>query len=256
MGSDICKQTDNAVAQVRFDSWKGNRCLSIMTTYFSIFSVHVILQVMLTQNMKFGLLENAYVPFSCACHIATLSAIAGVFSFAFKKLIFTTSSRPRQVQDSAASARNPSESSASSILLSAATHSLTNRLCLLEPLEPILLLQLLDSELRTIHRRVQANLELLVAHFAIRQRFHRPDDFDLHSVPRSASQAGSVALGVESVERPNPLLPLIFASPLLYRLHRLAVAAVAVAAVLELEERCCLRRRYPSQNCDLSAVRT
>ena len=60
---------------------------------------------MLTQNMEFGLLENAYVPFSCACPIATLSAITGVFSFVFKKLIFTTSSQPRQVQDSEASAR-------------------------------------------------------------------------------------------------------------------------------------------------------
>jgi hypothetical protein len=128
---------------------------------------------------------------------------------------------------------------------------------LLEPLEPILLLlQPPDSELRTIHRRAQANLERLVAHFAIRQRSHRPDDFDLHSVVRFASQAGSVALGVELAGRPNPLLPLTFASLLLYRLYRLAVAAVAVAGVLELEERCCLRRRYPSQDCDLSAVRT
>jgi len=103
---------------------------------------------------------------------------------------------------------------------------------------------------------VQANLELLVAHFAIHQRFHRPDHFDLHSVLCSASQAGSVVFGVELVGRPNPLLPPIFASPLLFRLHCLAVAAVAVAAVLELEERCCLRQRYLNQDCDLSAVRT
>jgi hypothetical protein len=103
---------------------------------------------------------------------------------------------------------------------------------------------------------VWANLEFLVAHFAIHQRFHRPDDFDLHSMLRSDSQAGSVAFGVEWVERPNPLLLLTFARLLPSRLHHLAVAAVAVAAVLELGEHYCLWRRYPSQDCDLSAVRT
>jgi hypothetical protein len=127
---------------------------------------------------------------------------------------------------------------------------------LLEPLEPILLLlQPPDSELRTMHRRAQANLELLVAHFAIRQHFHWPDDFGFHSVVHFASQAGSVAFGVELAGRPNPLLPLTFASLLPYRFRRLAVATVAVAAVVELEEPCCLQWRYPSQDCDLSAVR-
>jgi hypothetical protein len=56
---------------------------------------------------------------------------------------------------------------------------------------------------------------------------------------RSDSQAGSVAFGVEWVERPNPLLLLTFARLLPSRLHRLA-------AVLELGEHYCLWRSYPS----------
>jgi hypothetical protein len=73
---------------------------------------------------------------------------------------------------------------------------------------------------------------------------------------RSDSQAGSVAPGVEWVERPNPLLLLTFAKLLLSRLHRLAVVAAAVAAVIELGEHYYLWQRYPSQDCDPSAVRT
>lgn len=74
---------------------------------------------------------------------------------------------------------------------------------------------------------------------------------------RSDSQADSVAPEVEWVERPNPLLLLTFARLLLSRLHRLAVVvAAAVAAVIELGEHYYLWQRYPSQDCDPSAVRT